>query len=321
MDRGKGAATESSGGMREFCKWTEDMDARLLHSMVEENCLGNRVDGSWTTQAYNNMGQYLHNSGYVHVSKTNVKNHQKVLKDRWREVHDLFGALSGFAWNVVTLRFEAEDEVWADLVQSRLVASKWRVTSIRHYDLMMELWAVDRAIGSDPDWTGYGDPTLPSPPSSVDEYSPGNTQFVPSVPSSGTSSSRGSKRKASMVDVIDSHFERMSTSLEGFTNALTSSNVHFGVISNAVVEQVSTIKERNEILRSQTEVLRRTQNYTYTESNIYDMLSGMHISDESLLEQCYDFLCANPTCVKKLMGLPPHKRWNKLCKMISRRDF
>ncbi|KOM46415.1 hypothetical protein LR48_Vigan07g011900 [Vigna angularis] len=211
---------------------------------------------------------------------------------------------------------------------------------------MVELWASDRATGSgvrtarqtrrritprvsvdlnqnieyipeQPDWTTYRDPTPASPPPSVDEYSPRNTKSVPSVPSGGTSSSRGSKRKAPLVDVDDAHFSGLRTSLDGFTDALTSSNVHLGVISNAAVEQVSTMKDRNEILRSQTEILCRTPNYTYTEADIYDMLSGMQISDETLLEQCYDFLCSNPTCVKRLMGLPPHKRWNKLCKMYS----
>ncbi|XP_052728720.1 uncharacterized protein LOC108322420 isoform X2 [Vigna angularis] len=340
MDRGKGQMIESSAGTREFIKWTEDMDARLLHSMIEESRLGNRVDGSWTTQAYNNMVKYLHSCGYVNVSKNNVKNRQKVLKDRWREVHDLFGGLSGFAWNAVTMRFEAEDEVWADLIQSRPTATKWRVNSIRHYDLMVDLWAADRATGSgvrtacqarrqrvgprvqvdlnqnmdyipeEPNYHDYRDPTPPSPPPSVDEYSPGQTQSVSSVPSGGTSSSRGSKRKAPMVDAIDAQFDKLKTNLDGFTNVLSSTNVHFGVISDAAMRQVSAMEDRNQILR-------RSSTYTYTESDIYEMLSAMNISDETLLDQCYDFLCSNPTCTKRLMGLPPHKRWNKLCKMIA----
>ncbi|KAG2399592.1 uncharacterized protein HKW66_Vig0105550 [Vigna angularis] len=175
-------------------------------------------------------------------------------------------------------------------------------------------------IPEQPQWTRYRDPTPPSPPPSVDEYSPGQTQSVPSAPSGGTSSSRGSKRKAPMVDSIDSQFDKLTTSLDGFANVLSSSNVHFGVISDAAVRQVSTMEDRNQILRSQTEILRRTPNYTYTEADIYEMLSAMNISDENLLEQCYDFLCRNPTCTKRLMGLPPHKRWNKLCKMISGGD-
>ncbi|KOM52433.1 hypothetical protein LR48_Vigan09g109200 [Vigna angularis] len=299
----------SSGPTREFMKWTEDMDARLLQCMIEESRMGNRIDGSWTTQAYTNIVDHLHSAGYVAVTKNNVKNRQKVLKDKWRE--------------------------------SRPAAAKWRVNSIKHYDLMVELWAADRATGSgvrtarqarrqrvgphvtvdlnenveympqQSQWTGYRDPTPPSPPPSVDEYSPAQTQSVPSVPSGGTSSSRGSKRKAPMVDSIDTQFDKLTTSLDGFANVLSSSNVHFGVISDAAVRQVSVMEDRNEILRSQTEILRRTPNYTYTEADIYEMFTAMNISDDNLLEQCYDFLCRNPTCTKRLMGLPPHKRWNK----------
>ncbi|KAG2384663.1 uncharacterized protein HKW66_Vig0117540 [Vigna angularis] len=168
-------------------------------------------------------------------------------------------------------------------------------------------------IPEQPQWVEYRDPTPPSPPPSVDEYSPGQTQSVPSVPSGGTSSSRGSKRKAPMVDVIDSQFDKLTTSLDGFANVLSSSNVHFGVISDAAVRQVSAMEDRNKILR-------HNPNYTYTEADIYEMLTSMNITDENLLDQCYDFLCGNPTCTKRLMGLPPHKRWNKLWKMISGGD-
>ncbi|KOM29681.1 hypothetical protein LR48_Vigan743s001400 [Vigna angularis] len=264
MNRGKAAAIQYSAPTREFMKWTEDMDARLLYCMIEESRMGNRVDESWTSQAYSNIVDHLHSAGYVAITKNNVKNRQKVLKDKWREVHDLFSGLSGFAWNPVSMTFHAEDEVWMDLIQSRPAAAKWRVNSIKHYDLMVELWAVDRATGSSvrtarqarrqrvgprvsvdlnqnveyipeqPQWAEYRDPTPPSPPPSVDEYSPGQTQSVPSVPSGGTSPSRGSKRKAPMVDVIDSQFDKLTTSLDGFANVLSSSNVHFGVISNAV---------------------------------------------------------------------------------------
>ncbi|XP_052722993.1 uncharacterized protein LOC128193494 [Vigna angularis] len=148
MNRGKAPGIESSAPTREFMKWTEDMDARLLHSMIEESRIGNRVDGSWTSQAYSNIVDHLHSFGYVSITKNNVKNRQKVLKDKWREVHDLFSGFSGFAWNPVNMTFHAEDEVWMDLIQSRPTAAKWRVNSIKHYNLMVELWATDRATGS-----------------------------------------------------------------------------------------------------------------------------------------------------------------------------
>ncbi|XP_027915989.1 uncharacterized protein At2g29880-like [Vigna unguiculata] len=222
MNRGKGLAV--SVGRREFTKWTEDMDNRLLNAMLDEARLGNRVDGSWTTQAYNNMLSNLHEAGFVNLNKNNVKNRQKVLKEKSREVHDLFCSLSGFAWNNISKVFEAEDEVWAELLQSKPHAAKWQSTPIRHYDLMEELWSSDRATGEGvrtasqasrirqqrrlevdlndemeytPEPPGYEprENAYPSSPPSMDEYSPGPTQSVPSVPSGGTSSSRGSKRK------------------------------------------------------------------------------------------------------------------------------
>ncbi|XP_052734061.1 protein ALP1-like [Vigna angularis] len=124
MNRGKAAYVQSSAPTREFIKWTEDMDARLLQSMIEESRIGNRVDGSWTSQAYSNMVDHPHSCGYVAITKNNVKNRQKVLKDKWREVHDLFSGLSGFAWNPVSMTFHAEDKVWMDLIQSRPTAAK-----------------------------------------------------------------------------------------------------------------------------------------------------------------------------------------------------
>jgi len=81
MDRGKGIASESSASIREFTKWTTDMDFCLLFAMIDEACLGNRVDGSWTTQAYNNIVRTLHQLRWVGITKHNVKNRQKTLKD------------------------------------------------------------------------------------------------------------------------------------------------------------------------------------------------------------------------------------------------
>ena len=60
----------------------------------------------------------------------------------------------------------------------------------------------------------------------VDSYSPDPNLTPPSVPPqpfqplSGTSSSRGSKIKAPMVDVIDLQMERVNTRFEGLTDIL-----------------------------------------------------------------------------------------------------
>jgi len=117
MDHGKGIASESSASIREFTKWTSNMEFRLLSAMIDEARLGNRVGGSWTTQAYNKIVTDLRQLGWVGITKNNVKNRQKTLKEIWCDIHDLFSGLSGFAWNESTKVFDVEDEVWVDLIK------------------------------------------------------------------------------------------------------------------------------------------------------------------------------------------------------------
>ncbi|KAK8470073.1 hypothetical protein PHAVU_004G053900 [Phaseolus vulgaris] len=257
MDHGKGIASESSAAVREHKKWTTDMDFRLLNAMIDEASMGNRIDGSWTTQGYTNIVKSLHQTGLVGITKNNVKNRQKSLKDKWREIHDLFSGLSGFAWNLSTKIFEAEDEVWDSLIKAKPSAAKWRVNPIRHYKLMEDLWGLDRATGHggrtalqsssrtqshhfNVDLNDHNMEDIPEEPGldatqcenprsvdpNVDSYSPGPNLTPPLVPpqssqpSGGTSSSRGSKRKAPMVNVIDLQLERLNTRFEGLTDIL-----------------------------------------------------------------------------------------------------
>jgi len=114
MDRSKSVQLSSSIGFTQTTKWTTDMDFILLIAMVDEARRGSRIDGSWTTQGYNNIVLALHEAGLPAITKNNVNNRQKCLKDRWREVHDLF---SGFGWNQATKCFEVKDEVWENLIQ------------------------------------------------------------------------------------------------------------------------------------------------------------------------------------------------------------
>jgi len=46
MDRGKNVAPNSSGGYREFTKWTTDMNLILLNAMIKKVHQGCIIDGS-----------------------------------------------------------------------------------------------------------------------------------------------------------------------------------------------------------------------------------------------------------------------------------
>jgi len=93
------------------------MNLILLNAMVEEARQGFKIDSSWMTREYTNIVMTLHEVGLLAIKKNHVQNCQKSIKGRWREVYDLFGGLSGFAWNHTTKHFETEDGVWNDLIK------------------------------------------------------------------------------------------------------------------------------------------------------------------------------------------------------------
>ncbi|KAL2342518.1 hypothetical protein Fmac_003803 [Flemingia macrophylla] len=296
------------------------------------------------------MVESLRQSGLIGITKNKVKNRQKSLKDRWREVHDLFSGLSGFAWDESTKRFSAESEVWDELLTTKPSAAKWRVNSIRYYDLMEELWGLDRATGhmartarqtrrnitqstftvdlnddvenipeEQPFDIGF-DTAYRSPPH-VDSYSLGDgTQSIPSAASTGTggtSSSRGTKRKAPMVDVMDAQFDKLTTRLDVFTDYFGRGNDLTQRLSDIVERQVVAIERINDLINEQINVMRRTSTFQYSESDIWEMLVAMNLPDEQIMIQCYDWLCNNPSHVRRLFGLPPHLRLNQLLKLMG----
>jgi len=83
--------------------------------------------------------------------------------------------------------------------------------------------------------------------------SPGNTPSAPSQPSGGTFSSRGSKRKGLMVDVIENQFNMLNTNLQ---NCVASMNRGNNVVDEVLAidyvqatssqEIVAEIRQRND---------------------------------------------------------------------------
>ncbi|KOM38349.1 hypothetical protein LR48_Vigan03g173100 [Vigna angularis] len=188
---------------------------------------------------------------------------------------------------------------------------------------MVELWAADRATGSGVRTACQARRQRVGPRVSVDLNQ--NVEYIPEQPQWAIETQLHHHLRHLSMNIVQ---DRLNLCLPSHPVELHPHEARKGrhlwsmslILNLITVRQVSTMEDRNEILRSQTEILRRTPNYTYTEADINEMLSAMNIANENLLEQCYDFLCGNPTCTKRLMGLPPHKRWNKLCKMISGGD-
>ncbi|KAK9288926.1 hypothetical protein L1049_017397 [Liquidambar formosana] len=126
-------------------KWSTYWDEVLLDALLEEQMKGNRPDGTWSTTAYTNVVKTLTQKLEFPFLKDHVKNRMKTLKKNFNTCYELFKGMSGFAWNPETQLFEAENEVWKELIQANAAAATWRHTRICHYDKLFELFAKDRA--------------------------------------------------------------------------------------------------------------------------------------------------------------------------------
>ena len=102
---------------KDTVKWTEHMDVVLIDALLEQQANGNRVDGTFTTTAYNNVLKICREELKYQFDKDHLKNRIKTLKINFNACHDLFRGLSGFAWSPITKMFEAEPEVWNTLIE------------------------------------------------------------------------------------------------------------------------------------------------------------------------------------------------------------
>ena len=98
-------------------KWSQQMDIVLIDALLEQQANGNRVDGTFTTTAYNNVLKICRDELNYPFDKEHLKNRMKTLKANFNACHDLFKGLSGFSWNSNTMLFEAEPEVWTVLIE------------------------------------------------------------------------------------------------------------------------------------------------------------------------------------------------------------
>ncbi|KAJ1412075.1 hypothetical protein SESBI_20716 [Sesbania bispinosa] len=163
----------------------------------------------------------------------------------------------------MTRMFEAEEEVCDDFIKDKSQAAKWKTMQIRHYDLLKGLFGTDRAagekvatgrqahlsldketinlndVGEDTSMNDQGDTHVDDHQNStpnVESYSPTN---APTPQSTGTFGSRGTKRKALMIDLVETQMEKLTAGIGLVADALSSGNVIFEKLHNVAEHQVS----------------------------------------------------------------------------------
>ncbi|KAE9620529.1 hypothetical protein Lalb_Chr01g0004021 [Lupinus albus] len=188
----------------------------------------------------------------------------------------------------MTKRFEAEDDVWEDFIKDKPQAVKWRTVQIRHYDTLKELFGADRVTGKRALTARQRAPQMQHDninlndaqddismleqvvdelgeghfsPLNLESFSPAFAQSHQTIETSG---SRGTKRKAQMIELVEGQLEKMSSGLGLVVNALNKGNCisdklhdvadrQVAIADRHVViaeRQVKAIEKRNEIFQN-----------------------------------------------------------------------
>ncbi|PWA62895.1 myb/SANT-like domain-containing protein [Artemisia annua] len=136
---------------REFVSWTAEMDDEFIRVMLLEKEKGNRIGGTFTSQAYANMVEELNRTLKLNLSRKNLQNRLRTIKEHFALCYDVFRGttLSGFSWNPVSELIEAEGEVWKALIKANPEASIWKTKTISNYDDLYELFSKDKETGID----------------------------------------------------------------------------------------------------------------------------------------------------------------------------
>lgn len=102
--------------------WNKAMDAALVDALMQEFENGNKVNGTFTSIAYNNVTDELVRLFGDQIDKVKIQNRWKTLKRNYSEYHEIFkGGMSGFSWNSTTQLWDAEEPVWAALIEVNFV--------------------------------------------------------------------------------------------------------------------------------------------------------------------------------------------------------
>ncbi|KAJ1401351.1 Myb/SANT-like domain [Sesbania bispinosa] len=234
MTKGKGQSSNPPQAVREMWRWTEEMDHVMLSQFTEEQNKGHRVGGSWLPVAYANVVNALRSAGVSDVTKQHIKNRMKTCNAKFAEA-----------------MFEAKEEDWEDFIRDKPQAAKWKTLQIRHYDLLRGLFGSDRAarrkaatgrqahssldketidlndVGEDTFMNEQGDTHVDDHQNStpnVESYSPAN---APTSQSTGTSGSRGTKRKAPMIDLVETQMKKLIAGIGLVADALSNGNAMY----------------------------------------------------------------------------------------------
>ncbi|RYR48222.1 hypothetical protein Ahy_A07g034230 [Arachis hypogaea] len=290
MSNKENKTAEANQPSKENLRWSDDMDEVLVNALAEEASKGNRHDDLWTTETYANIVKTLSIAIGPHITKNHIKNRMKTLKDHFAEEYDLCHHLSGFVWNPVTRRFEAEEEVSQDFIKELFgtgrATCKGAATSQLDRDHIDLNDSFENIGFSDIDIkVGHAIPIFSA---NIDSPSALHTQ---PTQLGGTSTSRGTKRKAPMNNFLEAQCEKVALKITTMADTVKEGNNLSSKLHDMAEKQASIAEWQS-------------RPRLYSESDVWDLLTELGLIG-SYRMQCYQFLCENEQKKHQIFGIPP----------------
>lgn len=166
--------------------------------------------------------------------------------------------------------------------------------------------------------------------SMFDEHQLSNPDFENVSPQNGptnssadTHTSKGKKRKRTMVELVEDQYEHMNEGIMTIAEALKEGNAVSKEIHQVaerqveiVERQVAVIEKQVEIAEKQLTVMQQTRPRHYSESDVWELLDELRVFDDYRMK-FYDHLCDNEHKKRKIFEVPRHMRAEALFKMMN----
>ena len=84
---------KNGGDLSKEVQWSSIMDDALMDSFLHQVIIGGKVNGTFTSKAYDDIVKELVENFYMEINKDKVKNRQKTLKKNFHECYDICGGI------------------------------------------------------------------------------------------------------------------------------------------------------------------------------------------------------------------------------------
>ena len=117
---------------REAVFWSDRMNEYLIDSLLHQEAIGNRSEGRFFSVAYDNIINGVGDRFGVTIDRSNIKNRLKYIKESFNECKNLLGEDSRIKWSADSKRFNADPNVWRELIQVLVlsVSQEYMLTSL-----------------------------------------------------------------------------------------------------------------------------------------------------------------------------------------------